>query len=111
MVPKSIVHLVACECKPGLESEVGKWYLEEHFPALLQFKGLREATVCKRLYEKPDYPTFLAIYKFDNQSDFEAYEASPELAKAKEDTAQRWKEEEFHTKWRLQFEIIGTKTR
>ena len=88
---KPVVHVVGSVCKPDLETEVEKWYIEEHFPMLLHFKELKQAQLYKRLYKNPKYPKYLSIYNFASQSDFEAYESSPELAAARKDTVRKWK--------------------
>jgi len=108
MEGKPVIHLVGTDCKLALESEVAKWYMERHIPMLLDFKRLKEVNFCKRLFDSPGYPKYIAIYKFDNPGAFKAYESSPELAAARKDVAQQWKAGEFEAKWRVQYETMGS---
>ena len=106
MKSKSFVHLIAVEYRPELESESVKWVTEVHIPMLLAFKGLKKASLYKRAYEDPDYPTYMCLYEFESKSDFEEYDASDVAALARKDAMERWKEGDNEFKWRVQYELV-----
>ena len=109
MKTKRIIHIVGTECRPEGEEKFHKWYGEIHIPMLLKFKGLRKVTRYKRIYENEKYPKYLAIYEFDSQKAFEAYEVSPELAAAsKEEHEVTWREGGYNLIWRAQYEPMRT---
>ncbi len=82
MTDKPIILIRATQCQPEVEEKFNKWYDEIHIPLLLKFKGITEVTRYKLMTETEEYPKYLAIYTFESQSAFEAYETSPELAAA-----------------------------
>ena len=52
--------------------------------------------------------SIFCIYKFESQNAYEAYETSPELAAALEETRETWKEKGYERKWRVQYEVMKT---
>ncbi len=108
MEVKPIIHVIATECRPEDEEKFNKWYDEIHIPLLLKFKGITEATRYRLINETEEYPKYLAIYKLESQSAFEAYETSPELVAALAELKETWKEGGFESKWRVQYEVMKT---
>jgi hypothetical protein len=106
MKGKPFIHLVAVEYLPELESESVKWVTEVHIPMLFAFKGLKKAELYKRVYEAPEYPSYMCLYEFDSKSAFEEFDSSPELAIARKDAMERWKEGDNEIKWRVQYELM-----
>ena len=49
--------------------------------------------------------------EFKDQEALKAYENSPELAAAREETAETWKESKFEIVWRMQFEEINSRVK
>ena len=105
---ETILHLVAAQCSPEKEEKFNKWYNETHIPMLLKFPGLKKVTRYKQMYEVEEYPNYLTVYQFESKEAFEAYQASPELAAALEESNETWKEGKFETKWRVQYQPLKT---
>ena len=108
METKPIINIVGTRCRPEDEEKFNKWYAEVHIPMLLRFKGLKAVTRYKITHEAEEYPKYLAIYKFESQQAYEAYETSPELAAARKERDETWKERGFEVKWRVQYEALKT---
>lgn len=108
METKPVIHMVATRCQPEDEEKFNRWYDEIHIPLLLKFKGMKKVTRYKIIYETEEYPKYLAMYKFESQKAYEEYETSPELAAAREEQRETWKERGFEVKWRVQYELIKT---
>jgi len=108
METKPVINIVGTRCRPEDEGKFNKWYAEVHIPMLLRFKGLKAVTRYKIINEAEEYPKYLAIYKFESQQAYEAYETSPELVAAREERDETWKERGFEVKWRVQYEPMKT---
>ena len=108
METKPVIHIVGTRCRPEDEEKFNKWYIEVHIPMLLKFKGLKAVTRYEIINEAEEYPKHLAIYKFESQQAYEAYETSPELAAAREERDETWKEGGYEVKWRVQYEPMET---
>lgn len=108
METKPVINILGTRCRPEDEEKFNKWYEEVHIPLLLRFKGLKAVTRYKITGEAEEYPKYLAIYKFDSQEAYQAYETSPELAAAREEMRETWKEGGFEIKWRVQYESMKT---
>jgi len=108
METRPIINIIATQCQPEDEEKFNRWYDEIHIPLLLKFKGIKGVTRYKIINETEEYPTYLTIYEFESQKAYEAYETSPELAAAREEMTETWKEGKFEIKWRVQYEPIRT---
>ncbi len=107
MKGKRVIHIVGSDCRPEDEEKFERWLNEIHIPLLMKFKGLKKATLHKRMYENNEYPKYFATYEFENKKAFEDYEASPELKVAlKERDEVTWKDGKFDITWRVQYELI-----
>lgn len=102
-----VIHIVGNRCRTDVEDKFNRWMEEIHIPMLMKFKGLKSATRFKRLYPGDEYPVFISQFLFESKDAFEAYEASPELAAALEETEQFWKPGERERIWRVQYEVIS----
>jgi len=105
---KPIINIVATQCQPEVEEAFNRWYNDIHIPMLFKFKGIKKVTRYKRLSDAEELPTYIATYEFDNQKDYEAYTTSPELAAARDEMNETWKQEGFEVKWQAQYEPIKT---
>lgn len=105
MEDKPIINIIAIQCQPEVEEKFNKWYDEIHIPLLLKFKGIKEVTRYKIVKETEEYPTYLTIYQFESQKDYEVYETSPELADAREEMNETWKDGCYEVKWRVQYKL------
>lgn len=103
-----LIHLVGIRCKPEAEEKFNRWYNEVHVPMLMKFKGLKEVTRYRIASESPEYPNYLAVYKFDNYDVYQAYDSSPERAAVSEEMKQTWKGDEFKVVWRVQYQPLKT---
>jgi len=107
MEGRPVIHIVGTQCQPEVEEEFNRWYDQVHIPMLFKFNGLKKATRYKIAKPSEEYPEYLAIYEFESQKTFEAYQSSPELAAALEEMRETWKEGEWEITWRVQYEAIG----
>jgi len=108
MENKPVINVVGMRCQPEVEEKFKKWYDEIHIPMLLKFKGLKEVNLYKILKVSEGYPEYLSISEYDNQEAFAAYETSPELAAALEETRETWKDGGWERIWRVQYETMKT---
>jgi hypothetical protein len=102
-----VIHLVGNRCRPDVEDKLNRWMDEIHIPMLMKFRGLKSATRFKRLYPGDEYPLYITQFVFESKEAFEAYEKSPELAVAMEETKQFWKPGERERTWRVQYQVIS----
>jgi len=116
MEPNSAILIVGLRCRPDQEEKFNQWYNERHIPDLLKFKGVRRVTRYKTLthfktrdgYPDVQYPSYLAIYEFENQQTLEAFEASPELAEAAREARETWADDSYERMWWLRFKALKT---
>ena len=114
--PHRVIHMVGIHCRPDQEEKVNRWYNEQHIPDLMKFKGLKKATRYRLLYPgeiypgypEMKYPGFLSVYEFDSKEDFDAYQASPELADCQPNVRETWADDPMERLWRVQYEEINT---
>ncbi len=106
MKTKSVINIVGTICPPEGEEKFNKWYNEKHVPDLLKIRELKGVTRYKITNPAEGFPTYLAVYEFENQKAFAAYSKSPELTAALEDARNMFKETGAGTKWRVQYECI-----
>ena len=103
-----VVNVVGIRCQPQAKEKFLKWYDQTHVPLLLKFKGLKKVTRYKILKCDEAYPEHLAIFEFENEQAFVAYESSPELAAASAEMRETWKDGGWDRMWRVQYEFIKT---
>ena len=116
MESNPVIHFVGLHCPPDQEVKFNKWYNEKHVPDLLKVKGVRRVaryqivTPGRRYPGFPDtkYPNYLAIWEFDNQEAFEAYEASPELTEGRKDASTVQPELGYERMWRVEYKALQT---
>ncbi|MFH1382899.1 MAG: DUF4286 family protein [Chloroflexota bacterium] len=114
-----VIHVRGLGCRPDQEEKLNKWYDEIHISDLMKFKGLRKATRYQLLYpektsldsQNVKYPKYLAIYEFDSQQAFEAYEVSPELKEAMKEVHEDWGKDPYEGIWRVQYKLLNTRER
>jgi quinol monooxygenase YgiN len=75
---------------------------------LLKFQGLRAATQYEITRAIDNYPRFLAIYEFEDQKAFEAFELSPELAAALKEAEETWAEGDLKIMWLVSYNTVRT---
>jgi len=103
-----ILNMVATECPSNQEAKFNKWYNEVHIPMLLKFDGMLGATRYKLLGGSEGQAKYLALYEFKDRASLDAFQKSAELAAARDEMAQTWKNEKFDIKWRAQYEPLKT---
>jgi antibiotic biosynthesis monooxygenase (ABM) superfamily enzyme len=105
MPDKMLINIMGIRCKPEVEEKYNRWHEEVHIPLILRFKGIRAAKKCKIVNPTPEYPTYLAIYEFENREAFQKYLKSPELAAVLAEMKETWKEPGHEVVWRVQYEV------
>ena len=111
----SVINVVGVHCRPDQEEKLNRWYNERHIPDLLKFKGVKKATRYTLLTPdeahagSPDikYPMYLAVYEFESQEAYEAFETSPERAEAMKELNETWAEDKYELVWRVQYKALG----
>jgi antibiotic biosynthesis monooxygenase (ABM) superfamily enzyme len=103
-----VINMVATECQPEVEEKFNKWYNEVHIPLLFKFKGMKKVTRFKILNKTNELPTYICIYEFDNPSEFQSYSESQELADARAEMKESWKDGGWEIKWRASYEEMKT---
>ncbi|MCD6358736.1 MAG: hypothetical protein J7L90_02120 [Dehalococcoidia bacterium] len=103
MDAKPFVNVVGLQCLPESEERLCSWYDDIHAPLLMKFKGLKKITRYKTANEGEEYPTYLMISEFESREAFELYEASPELAAARDEMRESWTAEELKVQWQVQW--------
>lgn len=106
MADAHVINIVAIDCKPEDEKKFVHWYDEVHIPMLLGVKGLLGVKRYELASPRGTYAQHLAIYEFENKAAFDAYEKSTELAAARKEVNETWKESKFDPKWRVQYEFL-----
>lgn len=116
MKTNAVIHIVGIKCTPEGQDKVDAWYSEKHVPDLLKFKGIKGVTRYKVVSaaaepsvgeaSAEENPTFVTIYEFENYKDFEAYNVSPELEYARQDSAKILEETGTRLLWRVQCEVL-----
>jgi heme-degrading monooxygenase HmoA len=104
MAKKSVINVVGIQCKPEAEDAFNKWYDQVHIPLLFKFKGLKKATRYKAPYKEEGYPTYFTVFEFEDLDAYQKYEKSPELAAARKEMDQTWKNGGWERMWRVQYE-------
>jgi len=103
-----VINMVTTECKPEVEEKFNKWYNEVHVPLLSKYKGMKKVTRYKILNKTDEFPTYLCIYEFDSPAEYQGYSNSQELADARAEMNETWKEGGWEIKWRVQYEEMKT---
>ena len=71
MQTAKVIWLVGTKCPPGKEKEFNEWYDKIHVPNVLKTPGIVGATRYERIEEDDKFPTFLAIYEFEDEAALE----------------------------------------
>ena len=103
-----VINMVATECQPEVEEAFNKWYNEIHIPLLFKYKGMKKVTRYKILNKTDDLPKYICVYEFDNLPAYQGYTNSQELADARAEMKDTWKEGGWEIKWRVQYEEMKT---
>ena len=108
MSSNQVVNIVATECRAEEEVRFNKWYNEIHIPLLFKFRGMKKVTRYKRLNDKREHTTYLALYEFESKEALADFIESPERKAAIEEMKESWKDEGFEIKWAVPYEEIKT---
>ena len=103
MQDKPVIYFVLTQCPANQEDKFNRWYENTHIPMLLKSEHVSGATRYKiapmtdrfepATGEEP--PSYMAIYEYKNQQAFEAWNASAEVAAAREERQESWGEKGF----------------
>ena len=105
MASNQVINIVATQCQPSDEEKFNSWYNEVHIPMLLKNKALKGVTRYKVLSEASALPRYIAIYKFANNKDLEAFNNSSELRAAIQEMQETWGQK-VEISSRIQYELI-----
>jgi uncharacterized protein (TIGR02118 family) len=104
MPDKPVINVVMTKCKPEDDVKFNKWYDEVHIPMLMKSKKLSK-TVRYKVMETGKQPSFMAVYYFASQKDFEDFNKGPEIEAARKDMQEVWGQKVELTS-RVQYEFI-----
>ena len=90
MEKQEIINIVITEAPPQEEERFNKWYNEVHIPLLLKYPKLKSVTRYKVMGESSQPAQYVAIYRFKNKPDFEAFVKGPERAAALKEMQGTW---------------------
>jgi hypothetical protein len=87
---QEIINIVITQAPAREDEKFNQWYNEVHVPLLLKYRKLTSVTRYKVLGESSQPDQYVAIYRFKNKSDFEAFVNGPERAAALKEMEQTW---------------------
>jgi uncharacterized protein (TIGR02118 family) len=90
MASQQVINIIETECQPQDAQKFSQWYNEVHIPMLLKAKGVAGVTRYQITVEPGKLPRFIAVYKYANEKDFEAFQKSPQTAAAVKDFNETW---------------------
>jgi len=105
MADKQIIFIVGTQCQVKDEAKFNKWYDEVHIPMLMKSGKVMGVSRYKVVGKPGEALRYIAIYKFASMKDFEAFEASPELAAARKEMQETWGSNAEVTS-RVQYELV-----
>jgi hypothetical protein len=99
-----VINIVGTQCQPKDEEKFNKWYNEVHVPMLMKTKKIIGVARYK-LIGATGLPNYIALYKFANQKDLEAFMVSPEREAAGKEMRETWGKE-IEVTSRVQYELV-----
>ncbi len=105
MADKPIINIVGTRCQPADDAKFNKWYNEVHIPMLFKSNKLKSVTRYKIVGESSGQPTYIAIYHFDSQKDFQEFGKGPEMEAARKEMQESWGQK-IEIASRVQYEVI-----
>ena len=116
MANSPLIRIIGVRCRPDQEEKYNKWHSEVHVPLLFKFKGVKKVTRCKILspgrtyagFPEVDYPNYLTIYEFEDETASRGYESSPELAEATKEAKETWGDDFYGRVWLAGYEVLNT---
>ena len=108
MDKNAVLGIGASDCRPEDEEKYNKWYNEVHVPMCLKFKGIKRASRFKRIGDDKERPKYLVFYEFESKEAKEAFDTSPELKAAMEESKETWKDGGLDLLWVANYEPIKT---
>jgi len=98
-----IISIIGSRCRPDEEVKFNRWYSDVHIPMLLKYEGLTAVERYKVLTETPEYPTYWAIYHYDNLRAYDDRQKSPSLlAEVQKDMKATWPNG-LDIRWRVSY--------
>jgi len=105
MEGKPVILIVATRCHPEDEEKFNRWYDETHVPGVFEFDRLKKVTRYKAVSDGESHD-YLAIYEFDSQQDFDAYEKSQAFIAAHKEMREFWKVRCYERLLRLAYQPV-----
>ncbi len=89
MNKQEIIHIVITRPPTKDDKKFNQWYNEVHVPLILKFKKITSVTRYKVVADS-EPAQYVAIYRFKNKADFDAYLKSPERDAALQEMQETW---------------------
>ena len=104
--PGAVIHIVGVN-GPSPEKDAGfnEWYDNTHVPWLMKTGTISQSVRYRITQPNKDYPTYLAVYYFDNQKKYETFLDHPERAAAVKEMNEHWPGG-IGSMWRVQYKMI-----
>ncbi len=104
--PGSVIHVVGVS-GPGKQAdrEFNEWYDSTHVPWLMKSGTIAEAARYRITQENREYPTYLAIYSFEDRAKYEEFTGHPERVAAVRELNEHWPHG-IGSVWRVQYQLL-----
>ena len=82
--------IVGTQCWINDDAKFNKWYNQVHIPMLMKSGYVKGVSRYKAVGQPGEPPRYIALYQFASLKDYEAHQASPELAAAIKEMQGSW---------------------
>ena len=102
----AVIHVIGAN-GPGAEhdTEFNQWYDNTHVPWLMKSGTILQSVRYRIIEPNKDYPTYLAVYYFENKAKFEEFSTHPERVAAVKELNEHWPNG-IGTVWRVQYQMV-----
>jgi hypothetical protein len=90
---------------PEKDAEFNTWYDNTHIPWLMKTGMLVGAVRYRIMFENKDYPSYLAIYYYDNRARYDEFFDHPERLAALKELHEHWPNWNDIMTWSLEYEF------
>lgn len=114
MSARPLIWIVGINCRAVDEAKFNAWYDDVHVPMLMKGGFVKRAARFKQAPQTyhvgattETCPTYLTIYEFEDQAQFDAWMTSPVRAEAGDDKTKTWSENPYELRWATRFDRVN----
>ena len=102
----AVIHIVGVN-GPALDKDVefNQWYDNTHVSWLMKTGTIAEAARYRIFQLSKDYPTYLAVYYFENKGNYKTFTDHPERLAAVKELTEHWLGG-IGSMWRVQYQMV-----